>query len=62
LVQIQGVGEKTVTKLLQNFGSLERVRGASEEELAVVVGKSSARKVRLGLENSALEDQTLVAE
>jgi excinuclease ABC subunit C len=52
LVQIQGVGEKTVAKLLQNFGSLERVRRASEEELAVVVGKSSARKVRLGLESS----------
>jgi excinuclease ABC subunit C len=51
LVQIQGVGEKTVTKLLQNFGSLERVRGASEDELAVVVGRSSARKVREGLEN-----------
>ena len=52
LVQIQGVGEKTVSKLLQNFGSLERVRGASEEELAGVVGKSSARKVREGLENN----------
>jgi excinuclease ABC subunit C len=49
LVQIQGVGEKTVSKLLQNFGSLERVRGATEEELAGVVGRSSARKVRDGL-------------
>ena len=50
LVQIQGIGDKTVGKLLQNFGSLERVRGASEEELAAVVGRSSARKVRQGLE------------
>ncbi|MBV8842237.1 MAG: excinuclease ABC subunit UvrC [Bryobacterales bacterium] len=50
LVQIQGVGERTVHKLLQNFGSLERVRAATEEELAGVVGKSSARKVREGLQ------------
>ena len=53
LAQIQGVGEKTVTKLLQNFGSLERVRGASEDQLADVVGRSSARKVRDGLANNA---------
>ena len=52
LAQIQGVGEKTVTKLLQNFGSLERVRGASEDQLADVVGRSSARKVRDGLANN----------
>jgi excinuclease ABC subunit C len=50
LVRIQGVGEKTAAKLLREFGSLERVRGASEEELAAVVGKSSARRVRDGLQ------------
>src|SRR5262249_5353262 len=49
LVQIQGIGEKTAGKLLQTFGSLERVKGASEDELATVVGTSAARKVRQGL-------------
>jgi excinuclease ABC subunit C len=50
LVQIQGIGEKTAAKLLQNFGSLERVKGATEEDLAAVVGRSSARRVREGLQ------------
>jgi excinuclease ABC subunit C len=49
LTQIQGIGEKTAGKLLQSFGSLERVRGTSEDELATVVGPSSARKLREGL-------------
>jgi excinuclease ABC subunit C len=49
LEHIPGVGEKTVTKLLQHFGSLERVRGASEEELARVTGVAAARKIRAGL-------------
>jgi excinuclease ABC subunit C len=50
LVRIHGVGEKTAAKLLQNFGSLERVRAASEEALAAVVGVKSARRVREGLQ------------
>jgi excinuclease ABC subunit C len=50
LVRIHGVGEKTATKLLQNFGSLERVRAASEEALAAIVGVKSARRVREGLQ------------
>jgi excinuclease ABC subunit C len=49
LTQIQGVGEKTAVKLLQSFGSLERVKGASEEELAAVLGRAGARKVHAGL-------------
>ena len=39
LDQIPGVGEKTVQKLLKQFGSSEMVRQASEEELARVVGE-----------------------
>ncbi|MCC6858747.1 MAG: excinuclease ABC subunit UvrC [Bryobacterales bacterium] len=46
LVQIHGVGEKTVQKLLRRFGSLEQVRGASEEELAGVVGRAAARRIK----------------
>jgi excinuclease ABC subunit C len=46
LQQVPGVGAKTVTKLLRTLGSLERVRSASEDELAQVVGRAAARKIR----------------
>src|SRR6266852_6174571 len=46
LDMIPGVGEKTVVKLLRHFGSLERVREAPEEELARVVGRVVAARVR----------------
>jgi excinuclease ABC subunit C len=46
LDQIRGVGERTVQKLLKHFGSSEMVRSATEEELAKLVGKAGARKVR----------------
>ena len=57
LVQIPGVGEKTVAKLLHHFGSLERVREASEEELASVAGGAAARKIRAGLLDAAFSAQ-----
>jgi excinuclease ABC subunit C len=43
---IKGVGEKTVRKLLKEFGSSELVRGATEDQLAAVVGRAAARRVR----------------
>jgi excinuclease ABC subunit C len=43
---IEGVGKKTVIKLLKEFGSSELVRAASEDELAAKVGRAAARKVR----------------
>ncbi|MGO9012928.1 MAG: excinuclease ABC subunit UvrC [Bryobacteraceae bacterium] len=43
---IAGVGQKTVQKLLKQFGSSELVRAASEEDLAKAVGRAAARKVR----------------
>jgi excinuclease ABC subunit C len=43
---IAGVGERTVQKLLKEFGSSELVRAASEDQLAAVVGRAAARKVR----------------
>ena len=46
LEQVPGVGERTITKLLRHFGSLERVLQASEEELAHVAGRAAAAKVR----------------
>jgi excinuclease ABC subunit C len=53
LAHIPGIGNKTVTKLLRHFGSLERVRTASENELSEVVGASYARRVRSYLEAPA---------
>jgi excinuclease ABC subunit C len=43
---IQGVGKKTVQKLLKEFGSSELVRAASEDQLAAVVGRAAARRVK----------------
>ena len=46
LDEIPGVGEATVRKLLKEFGSSTLVRAASEDDLAKVVGRAAARKVR----------------
>ncbi len=46
LEQVEGIGEKTIARLLREFGSLERVREASSEELAKVVGPAAARRLR----------------
>ena len=46
LEQVKGIGEKTITRLLREFGSLERVREASTEELAKVIGTVAARRLR----------------
>jgi excinuclease ABC subunit C len=49
LATIPGVGPKTTQKLLKSFGSLDLVRGANEEQISDVVGKSMAAKVLAGL-------------
>jgi excinuclease ABC subunit C len=46
LREIPGVGAKTLTKLLREFGSLERVKLAPESELVRVVGAVQAKRVR----------------
>ena len=46
LKDIPGVGDRTLTKLLREFGSLERVKNAGEGELARVVGVAQAKRVR----------------
>ena len=46
LEQVDGIGSKTIAKLLREFGSLERVREASPEELAKVIGPAAARRLR----------------
>ncbi len=46
LLQIDRVGEKTVAKLLREFGSTQRIRAAADEDLARVAGKAAARRLR----------------
>ena len=46
LLSIPGVGERTVQKLLRNFGSLEQVRGAGLEELSSVVNQTQAHRIQ----------------
>ena len=46
LTQIRGVGEKTVQKLLREFGSLEQIRKAGLDELARLVSRAQAQRIR----------------
>ncbi len=46
LHEAPGVGPKTVEKLLRHFGSLERVKHATEAELIEVAGRAAARKLK----------------
>src|ERR1700723_1082046 len=46
LAEVEGIGEKTIARLLREFGSLERVREASSEDLAKVIGPAAARRLR----------------
>lgn len=48
---IKGVGEKTKIALLQHFKSVKRIREASIEEIASIVGKSKASLVHSALRN-----------
>lgn len=49
LVEIPGVGEKTAQKLLARFGSLERIRRLSAEQLASAVPRRQAERIVAGL-------------
>lgn len=49
---IKGVGEKTRTALLTHFKSLKRLREASEEEVAAVVGPAKAKTICAALKNA----------
>ncbi len=46
LEEIPGIGEQTANRLLRKFKSVKKVRAASEQDLAVVVGISKARLVK----------------
>jgi excinuclease ABC subunit C len=46
LGEVRGVGPLTVGKLLKHFGSVERVKAASADQLQAVVGAAAARRVQ----------------
>ncbi len=45
LDEVPGIGEKRKRELIRHFGSVRRIREASEEEVAAVVGRAAARRV-----------------
>jgi excinuclease ABC subunit C len=45
LHEVPGIGPKTVEKLLRTFGSLERVRQASKDELGTAIGTACANRL-----------------
>lgn len=49
LDDIKGIGEKTRTALLSHFRSVKRIREASEEEIAAVVGPAKAKLIASAL-------------
>ena len=49
LTEIQGIGEKTATKLLKEFGSVKHVKEASKEAIIACIGKAQAEKVMQAL-------------
>jgi excinuclease ABC subunit C len=42
---IPGIGEKTMTTLIQHFKSVKRLKLATENEISAVVGVSKAKKI-----------------
>jgi len=45
LLEIAGIGPKTVKKLISSFGSVRRIKQADEASLSEVVGKRLAARV-----------------
>ncbi len=45
LTKIEGVGEKTTEKLLSHFGSIERIKQATIEDIAKIAGLDKAKKI-----------------
>jgi excinuclease ABC subunit C len=56
LLEIPGVGEKTARKLLRRFGSLQRVKETSVDELAEVIARPLAQKIHERLSTETARD------
>ncbi|HUR31030.1 MAG TPA: helix-hairpin-helix domain-containing protein, partial [Saprospiraceae bacterium] len=60
LTSIKGVGEKTAEKLLKHFGSVKKMKAATDEELIKVIGQAATKKIRANnAENVAEEESNL---
>lgn len=49
LEEISGIGPKTRAKLLKEFGSIVKIKLANQDQLAQVVGKDKANKIKIAL-------------
>ena len=58
LLDIPGIGARSAQKLLRHFGSLARIRKASEEELVRVVSRPQARRILENLASGNQPDRT----
>ncbi|MEY8685905.1 excinuclease ABC subunit UvrC [Bacteroides sp. AN502(2024)] len=56
LDNIKGVGEKTKRALLKEFKSVKRIKEASFEEIAAVIGEAKAKTVKAGLSDESAEN------
>lgn len=57
LDNIKGIGEKTKTALLKEFRSVKRIKEASFEEIAVIIGEAKAKTVKEGLNNESSKNE-----
>ncbi|HEY4965584.1 MAG TPA: helix-hairpin-helix domain-containing protein, partial [Puia sp.] len=57
LENIKGIGKQTADQLLKSFRSVNKVKGASEEELVKLVGVSKTRLIRDYFSDQASEMQ-----
>ena len=49
LDNIEGIGEKTIQKLISHFGSIEKIKQANAKEIEDLVGKSKCKKIMISL-------------
>ena len=49
LEKIEGIGEKTIQKLLSHFGSVDKIREAKREEIESLISKSKTATLLLSL-------------
>ena len=54
---IKGIGEKTKTALLKEFKSVKRIKEASFEEIAAIIGEAKAKTVKEGLSNESSKNE-----
>ena len=51
LDNIEGIGYKTIQRLITYFGSIKNLRGADKSEIINVVGHHKAKKIIISLHN-----------